>query len=279
MTGFLIAGVTLYGLMLGGLYFGQRALMYHPDPTVPFPHRHGVPEMEAIRVPVSGGVEVLCWWHPPETVEHPVVVYFHGNAGHIGERGYKVRHMIDAGYGVLLTGYRYNAQAGGKPSEDLLLADGRMLVAHVEAQDVAPRRLVMYGESLGSGIAVALAAERQVGALVLETPYSTMAEVAQSHYWYVPTKWLVHDRYDSMGRIASVRAPIMLFHGDADTTIPVRFAKRLFDVAPEPKEARYFPGGAHTDLYEHGAGQLVVDFIERRLVANEADETVGAKSV
>lgn len=278
MTGYLIAGVALYGLMLGGLYFGQRALMYHPDPTVPFPHRHDVPEMEAVRVPVSGGVEVLCWWHPPETGNHPVVVYFHGNAGHIGERGYKVRHMIDAGYGVLLTGYRYNAQSGGKPSEELLLADGRALVEHVESQGVAPERLVLYGESLGSGIAVALASERNVGALVLETPYSTMAEVAQSHYWYAPAKWLVRDSYDSMARIGRVRAPILLFHGDADTTIPVRFAKRLFEAAPEPKEARYFPGGAHTDLYEHGAGHLVVDFIGRAVAANEAGETAGAGS-
>jgi len=225
--------------------------------------------MRAIRVPVGGGIEVLCWWHPPETERSPVVVYFHGNAGHIGERGYKVRHMIDAGYGVLLTTYRYNAQAGGKPSEDLLLADGRALVDHVEALGIAPERLVLYGESLGTGIAVALAGERNVGALVLETPYSTLAEVAQSHYWYVPAKWLVRDRYDSMTRIGKVRAPILLLHGDADVTIPIRFAKRLFEAAPEPKESRFFPGGGHTDLYDHGAARLVVDFIERRVASDE----------
>ena len=99
----------------------------------------------------------------------------------------------------------------------------------------------------------------------LETPYSSLAEVAQRHYWYVPAKWLVRDRYDSMARIGRVRAPILLLHGDADAVIPLRFAKRLFDAAPEPKEARYFPGGGHTDLYDLGAGPVVVDFIGRRL--------------
>lgn len=265
MTGFLIAGVTMYGLLLGGLYFGQRSLIYHPDPTVPEPHEHDVPEMRAIRVPVEGGIEVLCWWHAPADAGRPVVVYFHGNAGHIGERGYKVRHLIDAGFGVLLTSYRYNAQAGGRPAEDLLLADGRALLAHVESRGVAPQRLVVYGESLGSGIAVALAAERPVGGLVLETPYSSLAEVAQNHYWYVPAKWLVRDRYDSMVRIGRVRSPILMLHGDADATIPVRFARRLYEAAPEPKEVRLFPGGGHTDLYERGAGPAVVDFIERHV--------------
>lgn len=273
MSGFLIAGLTMYGLLLGGLYFSQRLLIYHPDHTVPDPRRHGVPEMKAVRIPVGDDVEVLSWWHAPATPDGPVVVYFHGNAGHIGERGFKVRHMIDAGYGVLLTTYRYNARAGGQPAENVLTADASALVDHVEALGVAPERLVIYGESLGSGIAVAVAAERTVGGLILETPYSSLAEVAQRHYWYVPAKWLVRDRYDSMARIGRVRAPILLLHGDADATIPLRFAKRLFDAAPEPKEARFFPGGGHTDLYDLGAGPVVVDFIGRRLTASTPART------
>lgn len=272
MTGLLIAGVTLYGLVLGGLYFGQRALMYHPDQTVPEPSDHGVPEMRPVRIRAQDGVEFLAWWTPPASDDHAAVVLFHGNAGHIGERAYKARTLIDAGHGVLLTTYRYNAGAGGRPAEPLLLADGHAAADHVESLGIAPHRLVMYGESLGSGVAVAVAAERDVGALILETPYSSVAEVAQSHYWYTPAKWLVRDRYDSMARIGGVRAPILVFHGDADTTIPIRFAQRLFEAAPEPKEARFFPGGGHTDLFDRGADRLIVDFLDRHIRARNSGD-------
>lgn len=253
-----------YVALVTGLYLGQRKLMYFPDDTVPEPRDHGVAEMTALRLPVGDGVASLAWWHPPRDPAWPVVVYFHGNAGHIGERAYKAREMMDAGFGVFLAGYRYNAEAGGAPSEAALLADAQTAMEHVLERGYAVGQIVLYGESLGSGIAVALAARHEVRGLILETPYSSVAEVAQSRYWYTPAKWLIHDRYDSMARIGQVRAPILIFHGDADLTIPIRFARRLYAAAPEPKEAHFLPGGSHTDLYDLGAGKLVVDFLRRR---------------
>ena len=163
----------------------------------------------------------------------------------------------------MLTTYRYNAGSGGKGSEQALLADASGAIDYVVGHGIAEDRIVLYGESLGTGVAVAMAAERNVAGLVLETPFSSIAEVANSRYWFVLAKWLVRDRYDSMARIGKVRAPILLFHGDADNTIPIRFGERLYDAAPEPKEAHYFPGGGHTDLYERGAGDLVMDFMDR----------------
>lgn len=259
----LIAAAAGYALLVGGLYFGQRALMYHPDQTVPEPRDHEVPEMQPVRIAAGGGVEILAWWHPPRNPARHTVLYFHGNAGHIGERGYKARAMIDAGCGVLLAGYRYNAGSGGAPGENALIADGRAAMRHVLDQGISLDSIVVYGESLGSGIAVVLAAENRVGGLILETPYSSIAEVAQARYWFTPAKWLVRDRFDSMARIGRVRAPILILHGDADTTIPIKFAKRLFAAAPDPKEAHFLPGGSHTDLYDLGADRLVVDFLER----------------
>lgn len=250
-------------VLVGTMYFRQRKFIYFPDQSVPRPQDHDLPRMETIRIAVDGGIEVVAWWHAPADDAHPVLVYFHGNAGHLGERAFKVREMVAAGYGVLMTTYRYNAGTGGSGSEQALLADARMALDFVNRHGVGDGRIVLYGESLGSGVAVAMAGERDVAGLILETPYSSIAEVAHSHYWFVMAKWLVHDRFDSVARIGSVRAPILLFHGDADTTIPIRFGKKLFDAAPEPKEVRYYPGGRHTDLYDHGAGELVMDFMKR----------------
>ncbi len=267
MTTFLALAAGGYVTLVTVLYLGQRLLLYRRDHTVPEPRDHGVAEMEAVRIPVGDGIEILSWWHPPREPGRPVVVYFHGNAGHIGERGYKARRMIDAGFGVLLAGYRYNAGAGGAPSEAALLSDARIAMQHVLDLGYEMERLVLYGESLGSGIAVALAADHDVAGLILETPYSSIAEVAQAHYWYTPAKWLIRDRYDSMGRIGRVRAPILLFHGDADKTVPVRFARRLLEAAPKPTQAHFLPGGGHTDLYDLGVGDLVIDFLERQVPA------------
>lgn len=264
MTGAILTAVALYGLLVGALYFGQRRLMYFPDSTVPEPAAYGVPEMTALRLPAGGGVEILTWWHPPADETRPVVIYFQGNADHIGNRGYKARILIDAGVGVLLAGYRYNAGAGGEPSEEALISDGAAAVDSVIARGVTPRRIVLYGESLGTGVAVALAAGREIGGLILESPFSSVADVAQSRYWFALARWLVRDTYDSVARIGRVEAPILLFHGDADTTIPVRFARKLFAAAPEPKEGHFLPGGTHVDLWDRGAGRLVLDFLARR---------------
>jgi len=271
LTTYLVLTVGGYAALVAFLYLRQRALMYYPDDTIPDPREHDVPDMTAVRIPLGDSVESLAWWCPPRDPGRPVVVYFHGNAGHIGERGYKARMIIDAGCGVLLAGYRYNAGAGGAPSEAALLADGATAMRYVLDRGYALDQIVLYGESLGSGIAVALAAAHDVGGLILETPYSSIAEVAQARYWFTPAKWLIWDKFDSMARIGRVRAPILLFHGTADTTIPIRFARRLHESASEPKEAHFLPGGAHTDLYDLGAGNLVIDFLKRRIAAQAAE--------
>ena len=262
LTILLYAGAA-WLVLVGVMYAGQRSMMYFPDPSEPHPHDHGLPQMESIRIAVDEKVEILAWWHAPADEAHPVLVYFHGNAGHIGERDYKVRDMVEAGYGVLLATYRYNAGAGGKGSERALLADARRAIEFVKKHSIAEQRIVLYGESLGSGVAVAMATEHDVAGLVLESPYSSIADVAHSRYWFALAKWLLRDRFDSVARIGKVRAPILLLHGHADRTIPIRFAEKLYDAAPEPKEAHFYPDGGHVDLFDYGADRLVMDFMDR----------------
>lgn len=256
-----------YAIVTASCAVNQRSLIYHPDDSLPEPARFGVAEMDSVRIPAEDGVNLLGWWRPPPDDARPVVVVFHGNAGHLGYRADKARLFMDAGYGVLLVSWRYNAQAGGEPSEEGLIADGRAALAFLEQRGVAPGRVVVYGESLGSGVAVALAAENDLAGIVLESPFSSVAEVAQHHFWYLPARWLVLDEFDSVSRIARVEEPLLLLHGAADTLIPARFARELYDAAPGPKEAHILPGAGHNNLLAFGAGRLAVDFIDRRVVA------------
>jgi len=259
-----IAGI--YAMLVVLLYVAQRSMMYHPDQSVPEPADWGAPRMEAVRLTTDDGLKVFAWWRPPADGTKPIMVYFHGNAGHLGDRVEKTAPYLDAGYGLLLVTWRYNAGTGGKPSEEALLLDGKAAVEFVLAETGSdPDRLVLYGESLGSGVAVQIAARRPVGAVVLEAPYSSVAEVAQGHYWYVPARWLVLDRFDSMRWIGRINAPLLVLHGDNDRVIPMRYGRKLFDAASEPKEFFHFPGGAHDDLYTQGLMEGVMDFVHRRV--------------
>ena len=262
---FLVGIIAGYVLLVVVLFFAQRSLLYHPDSSTPEPQQYGFEQMEALRISTEDGVQLHAWWQAPQQPGRPVLIYFHGNAGNLGFRAEKVRAYVDAGIGVLMITWRYNAESGGKPSEAALVMDARAALAFVREAGVADKQVVLYGESLGSGLAVALAAENHVGAVVLEAPYTSIPEVAQHHYWYVPAKWLVRDRFDSLAHIGEVSAPIMIVHGARDRVIPVKFGHLLYEAAPEPKEAHFIANARHEDLYDNGAAQLVLSFIERHL--------------
>jgi pimeloyl-ACP methyl ester carboxylesterase len=176
----LAIGVAAYFGLLAILYVSQRDLLYYPNDIVPDPAAHGVPEMAVHRVEPEAGIQPLIWWAPPKNPSLPVIVYFHGNGGHLGSRAGRARIYLKAGYGLLLAGYRYNAGAGGEASEDGLLADARAAVAFARARGYEPARMVFYGESLGAGVATAMAAEYPAAALVLDSAYSSIADVAQA---------------------------------------------------------------------------------------------------
>jgi fermentation-respiration switch protein FrsA (DUF1100 family) len=263
--GILAIGIAGYLGLLGILYFGQRDMLYYPTDIAPDPAAFGVPEMSAHRVDSEGGARPLIWWARPKNPSLPVIVYFHGNGGHLGSRTSRGRVYLEAGYGLLLAGYRYNAGAGGEASEDGLLADGRAAVAFATVRGYEPGQMVFYGESLGTGVATAMATEYPAAALVLDSAYSSIADVAQAHYWYLPVRWLVRDSFDSAARMGAVRSPVLIVHGEADRTIPAWSARKLLAASPEPKEAHFLPKGNHGNLYRLGAGDLVLDFLARHV--------------
>jgi fermentation-respiration switch protein FrsA (DUF1100 family) len=263
-------GAVTYAVLIAALYLNQRSIMYHPDQTVPDLAAMGLQDMSVRHIETGDGFKLLAWWKPPADKTRPTIVFFHGNAGNIGHRRYQARQYMDAGLGLLLVSWRYNAGAGGEPSEAGLLADGRAALDFVAAQGISEQATVLYGASLGSGVAVAMAVERKVGGLVLLYPYSSMTDVAADRFWFAPVGLLIKDEYDSVTRIGKVTAPILLIHGERDNVIPVRFARRLFAAAPEPKEGHFLPEGTHANLYRLGAGRLVLDFLNRRVALSSA---------
>ena len=262
-----IAGVAAAGYLavVAGLYLYQRQLLYHPDRARPRLGRLTELGVREIAVPTADGLSLLAW-HLPASGERPVIVYFHGNAGNIGYRADRIERFAREGYGMLMLEYRGYGGNPGEPSEAGVFEDAAAALRLLEAQGVHESRLVLYGESLGTGIAVWAAIMREVGAVVLEAPYTSIAAAAQHHYPFVPAAWLVSDRYDSLSRIGRVRAPVLMLHGACDGIIPPSLGDALYAAAPEPKEQWIAPQAGHTDLVRFGALDIAVGFIERRVL-------------
>ena len=150
-----------------------------------------------------------------------------------------------------------------QPTEDGLIGDARAAYAFANARYPAAR-IVLWGESLGTGVAVALAAEKPVSRLILESPYTSTVDVAAAQYWFLPVRFLMKDQFRSDLRIARVTAPVLIMHGDADGVIPITFGQRLFAMIPGKKRMVRFPGGGHNDLDAFGASGVAIKFIEER---------------
>jgi fermentation-respiration switch protein FrsA (DUF1100 family) len=254
--------VVAYAAIAGLMFVFQRKLIYLPDRAASSPAAAGVPEMRPVEYRAPGDLALTGWFAAPAHRNAPVLVYFHGNAGSIADRSDKVRPFLDRGFGVLLAGYRGYGGNPGRPSETGLLDDGRAALDYLGAAGIEAGRTVLYGESLGSGVAVALAAERPMAALILEAPFTSIVDVASSAYPWLPVRLAMIDRFNSLARIKSVNAPILILHGERDTTVPVRLGRRLLDHAGEPKKGVFFPEASHTDLHDHGAVDDVLRYLE-----------------
>jgi uncharacterized protein len=262
----IILGVALvYVLVIALLFVFQRRVIYHPNPTRVEPAQYGVPQMREVSLATKDDLDLLAWWRPPQRNNAPVLIFFHGNAGHIGFRASKVRPYLDAGWGVLLTSWRGYSGNPGHPTEQGLYADARAALAFLAQNEVPVENIVLYGESLGSGVAVQMAAETEKSfrALVLEAPYTSITDVAARRFPFAPTRWLVRDRFDSMAKISRIREPVFVVHGERDGVIPVELGRKLFHAANNPKAAKFLPAAGHNDLYEHGAVGFIVDFIDK----------------
>lgn len=248
---------TAYLALVLALFVGQRHLLYHtaghlPEPPAPF---------QAVSVPTSDGLSLTAWYAPPAQPKGLVVLMLHGNAGTIAGREDKARHFLKAGHGVLLLEYRGFAGLPGRPSEDGLLEDGRGALRWLAGQAVPVSRVVLYGESLGTGVAVGLASATTPAAVILEAPYTSAADVAALQYPYVPVHWLMLDPFDSLARIGRITAPLLIIHGQRDGLIPVAQARRLFAAAPEPKRLKIMEQAGHNDLFAWGAGEGMGEFL------------------
>jgi uncharacterized protein len=251
-------------------YVAQRSLMYFPDRVRIPPAAAGLLEAQEIFLQTADGEKVIAW-HVPPRGEKPVVLYFHGNGGALALRASRFRALIADGTGLLALSYRGYGGSSGSPSETGLIRDAEAVYEFAAAR-YGTARLALWGESLGTGVAVALAAMHPVAAIILDAPFTSAAAVGAAHYPFLPVRLLMKDPFYSDRRILDVRAPVLVLHGARDDVVPIAFGEQLFALIPGRKQFVRFAAAGHNDLDQYGAMQAVHEFLAKTFGEAKASE-------
>ena len=262
MFTYVLIAVAAYGGLIAISFIFQRNLLYHPSPGNMDPAVYGVPEMERVHIQAQDGLQLVAWYRSAEEGKQ-TILFLHGNAGHIGHRSGKVKLYLDKGYGVLLLSYRGFGSNAGSPTEVNLYIDGRAALKFLTERHVPLKKLAIYGESLGTGVAVELARHVSINCLILEAPFTSVPDLAAHHYFFLPVSLLVKDRFASLKKITEIKSPTYFIHGEFDRVIPWSFGKRLYEAAPNPKELLLITNAGHNNLYDYGVGEKVIEFLEK----------------
>ncbi len=248
----LVAGGA-YLLVLGGLYLGQSQLLYLPD--IPSRELTATPEVvglpyESLRLPTRDGETLHAWYLPANPGTH-TLAFFHGNAGNLSHRLDNLELFHQLGLNVLIIDYRGYGASSGQPSEVGTSLDAEAAWSYLTSiRGLPPERILLYGHSLGGAVAVQLASEVRAGGLIVESSFTSVADLAAELYPWVPARWLVRFHYDSRSKLSQVRSPVLIIHSRDDEIIPYHHGQSLYAAAPSPKRLLDIQG-------DHNSGFLI----------------------
>jgi fermentation-respiration switch protein FrsA (DUF1100 family) len=249
----------LYLVSLTVFFLMQRTLLYFPNhSSIPLRDAHANSGFKDFSARTQDGIELRAWY-APATSKPFTIVFFHGNlytASHIADP------YIAAGYGFLLTEYRGYSGLPGAPTEAGLYADGRAYMRQLMAQGIRSKDIILYGHSLGTGVATQMAEEFPVRALMLLAPYLSIPKLAQRDFPFFPSEYLALDRFENIKKMKDIHAPILIVNGSKDEVVPSSHGKELYDLANEPREFFSFPDHGHNDLFDDFS-RFSMDWINR----------------
>jgi len=262
------AAFALYLAALAGVTIFQRDLQYFPDTRIVTPAEAGLQQIETLLLTTDDGKRLSAWFAPPRE-DKPLILYFHGNSGLLADRRERFAHFRESGFGLLAIAYRGYGGSSGEPTQAGLMLDAEAAYAEAARRGYSGRRLVIVGESLGTGVATMLASRREAAALVLDSPYLSAVSVAAERYPIFPVDLLMRDPMRTDLVIGQVHIPIMMLHGEADQVIPLSSARALFALANVPKELIVVAGAGHLVLNLPQIYPRVAAFIDAAVASSK----------
>jgi len=189
------------------------------------PTERNLTNFNQVTLVTSDGLKIDAWEHAP-SLNMPIILYLHGNGNNIAARSERYKNFVNAGYGIFAVDYRGYGNSEGSPSEEGLYKDARAAMNWLEQHYKTP--ILIYGESLGTGVAVQMGLEYRVSGIILQSGYTSISDIAAENYWFLPViKYLVLDKFDSLSKISQIINPILIIHGDIDNVIPIEHSRRL----------------------------------------------------
>ena len=230
----IIGILVIYTSLLLLLFIFQRNLMYHPDENNYSGDKLEV-DIKKVKINTSDGLNLLGWFHKKDLKKFKTIIYFHGNAGKLENRIHKLNHFKDMDVNFLIIAWRGFSGNDGKPSEESLYIDGNSAIKWLKNLGLSEKDIIIYGESLGTGVATEIAKNNNFAGLVLETPFTSMIEAAKNFYPYIPVRILLKDKYENDKKIKNINIPVFVMHGEADQIVPFWMGKKIYEMANQPK--------------------------------------------
>lgn len=259
----LTAAIIAYAALVVFMSIFQKRFLYFPDRQIGSPEQYGLHGFTEHILKGEDGITVQSWFKGP-AVGMPVILYFHGNASHMGNRAGIYSALAGQGFGVASISYRGYGKSEGAPSEQGLYSDGRTAIRFLtEDKGIPLSNIILYGESLGTGVAVQMATEYRVGGLILQAPYTSVVGRAAEIYFFIPVRKVLREHFNSLDKISMVKSPLLIIHGALDMTIPIRHGKILLENANHPKESVFFDDVGHNNFDSGAIAMNVLDFAKR----------------
>lgn len=263
MLNFLLFISFVYSSILLFFYLSQRSFIYFPESQFLAPSDVGIGDMQVVTLNTDDHLAIKAWYRAPTQKDKPTLVYFHGNAGNISRRSFIITPFLQVGYGVLLITYRGYSDNPGNPSEEGFYRDGRAAIQFLLNQHIPLECIALYGESIGTGVAVQMATEYPVGALILQSPFTSLVDIGKLHYPFLPIKLLMKDQFNSIKKVDAIHAPTLILYGQKDRLIPPRFSVQLYEALTTEKEIHPIPNHGHNGHYDP---LFAIQFIEKHIL-------------
>ena len=246
-----------FGLLL---FFFQRKIVFNVSGAPHKPSYYDLKNVEECKILTSDGIELLSWFSKPK-LNHPTLIYFHGNSFDIGERAYRIKRYIDSGWGVLLISWRGFSGNKGKPTEKNLYIDGESALNWLEQKaNIYKDNIILYGESLGAAVAVEMATRNKFKSLILEAPFTSIYDISIKRYKLYPFNFLILDKFDNLSKIDKILCPVLILSGKKDEVVPHNHSIKLLNKAKKQKHSLFIDEAMHNNLYDFNIEKTVINF-------------------
>ena len=256
----LLIFILTYFVILISTYIFQRNLLYHPKENNYFGDKLIV-FVEEVKIKTKDNIELLSWYHNKDTNKYKTILFLHGNAGTLENRIHKINHFEKMEVNFLLIAWRGFSGNRGKPTEQGLYEDARSAVRWLKLNGVSENDIIIYGESLGTGVATEIAQNKNFAGIILESPFTSMIEAGKDKYPYLPVRLLLKDKYESDRKIKNVNIPILIMHGEVDNIVPFHMGEKMYKLANEPKYSYFSKYDDHMMEYNEKLLKELNDFI------------------